>query len=64
MARKLNAEEHETFTELLQEVELSADGSNLDSFSRGLNEKTRTGLKLSPELGMWFGEDISELPLR
>jgi len=63
MARKLNAEEHETFNQILQEAEFSGEGSDLDGFSRGLNEKSRAGLKLSPELGVWFGEDISGLPL-
>ena len=63
MARKLNAEEHETFNELLQEAELSGEGSDVHRFSKGLCNKSKAGLKLSPELGAWFGEDVSGLPL-
>ena len=62
MARKLNADEHETFNQMLQETEFSGEGSD-PGFSRGLNEKSKASLKLSPELGVWFGEDISGLPL-
>lgn len=63
MARKLNAEERETFNQILQEAEFSGDGSESHGFSRGLNEKSKASLKLSPELGVWFGEDPSGLPL-
>ena len=62
MARKLNAEEHETFKELLEKTEFSGQAINEDAFSTALGEKTKVSLKLSPQLSAWFGEDVSDLP--
>jgi hypothetical protein len=62
MARKLTPEEQEIFIALAQS-ELSHPPSAFTEFPGGLNQKTRAPLKLSPELGTWFGEDTSDLPL-
>jgi hypothetical protein len=63
MARKLNAEEHETFNLLLEHVQSSGGQIIADDLSRNLSEKTQVSLKLSPELGIWFGEDVTGLPM-
>ena len=62
MARKLNPEEHETFNEILKEAELSGHRET-DTLSSTLTEKAKTGLKLSPELAVWFTDAISGLPM-
>ena len=62
MARKLNTQEHEDFNELLNEAEVSGHRET-DIFSADLNEKSKTSLKLSPELAFWFGDDVSDLPM-
>jgi hypothetical protein len=63
MARKLNAEEHETFNQLLEQAESSGAPIDSEDFSRTLSEKTQRSLELSPELGIWFGEDVTGLPM-
>ena len=62
MARKLNPEEHETFTQFLEQAELSGHRED-EVFSTALSEKTKANLKLTPELALWFGDDVSGLPL-
>jgi len=62
MARTLNSEERETFDQLLKEAELSGHRET-DTLSSTLTERTKTNLKLSPELAIWFTDDISGLPL-
>jgi hypothetical protein len=61
MARKLNSEEQEDFTELLKHAELSGHPET-EPVSNALTEKSKIGLKLSPELAFWFGDDVSGLP--
>jgi hypothetical protein len=60
MARKLNTEEHETFNQLLLESEWSDGPFDSNDLSRRLSEKTHRSLDLSPELGFWFGEDVTQ----
>jgi hypothetical protein len=62
MARKLNSQEQEDFTELLKQAELSGHPET-EPLSSALTEKSKTSLKLSPELAFWFGDDVSGLPM-
>ena len=63
MARKLNTEEHEAFNQLLEQAEWSGAPIDSEGFSRKLSEKRQSSLKLSAELGIWFGEDVTGLPM-
>ncbi len=61
MARKLNLEEKTLFSEVSELSDSTAvqlDGNNL---LQNLLAKRETALDLSPELGLWFDEDVSEL---
>jgi hypothetical protein len=62
MARQLNSEEQEHFSHLLTEAELSGHRET-DTLSTALTEKSKAGLKLTPELAFWFGDDISGQPM-
>ena len=62
MARKLNSQEQEDFTEILKEAELSGHRET-DTLSTALTEKSKASLKLSPELAFWFGDDVSGPPV-
>jgi hypothetical protein len=61
MARKLNLEEKAVFSQIIELADSTAIELDGDSLLQNLLAKRETALDLSAELGLWFGEDASEL---
>jgi len=61
MARKLNFEEKVVFSKVIELSDSTAIELDGDHLLQNLLAKRETALDLSPELGLWFGEDVSEL---
>ena len=59
MARKLDPAERSVFAEALKAADASPETFDILQFVRNLEERSSSSLKLSQELGIWFGEDVS-----
>lgn len=55
MARKLNAEEAQEFTDAVAAVG-HLPAANDELTVRDLNDRCNEAMKLSPESGVWFGD--------
>lgn len=57
MARKLNTLEEQLFVEALQMEKSAPNDAASEQFLLRFSEKRDTGLRLTPELAAWFGDD-------
>lgn len=57
MARKLNLEEEQLFSDALRQAKLSSEDTVSDEFLRRVGEKRDTPLRLTAELAAWLAED-------
>jgi hypothetical protein len=62
MARKLTTDESHLFDEIIGRAETAAVQIDCDVILQTLAEKRDRRIDLSPELGMWFVDDVTSLP--
>jgi hypothetical protein len=62
MARKLDFEEKDVFERVIESANSTAVNISGDKLLGNLLAKREAALNLSPELALWFGEDVEALP--
>jgi len=62
MARKLNSEEQQMFAVVIEADNSSAVEVTMERYRENLMKRLETSLELSPDLGLWFTQDITRLP--
>jgi hypothetical protein len=61
MARILTLPEKDAFDRIINSTDSTTVEIDSDKLLQNLLAKRETALELSPELGLWFGEDVSTL---